>query len=448
MIDKKNKDIINKSVVRIFSEIISINPYIPFDEIPPKRSQGTGFFIDNKGHILTCSHVVESSINIIIDIPNISTEKFECELIHIVPKFDIALLRVKNYKNKHFLEIGDSNNLEIGNKVFAVGFPKSINSNGGNNIKYTLGIISGHQEGLIQTDTSINSGNSGGPLFKDNKVIGINSRKLVGENISNIGYAVPINYYNNIKIKNKIIIHRPLLNCVINNTDKKITNHLTNTSGIYISKVFKNSIFENIKKEFILTKFDNCNIDNYGYLDKRWLGEKIHLKNILNFYNDNDKINIEYYINKKKYKKEIKFKPYKPTIYRMFSNYETIDYLIIGGAVFMNLHLEHNDENNLIHSINDLYEEKVIISYILPNTIFNIINNIKILSIITKINDNKVNKLDDIRKIIKKPYKINNIDILKIEDSNNNVIIMESKEVIKANKEISKLYKFNTKNIL
>ena len=48
--------------------------------------------IDNKGHILTCSHVVESSKNIIIDIPNISTEKIQCELIHIIPKFDIALL--------------------------------------------------------------------------------------------------------------------------------------------------------------------------------------------------------------------------------------------------------------------------------------------------------------------------------------------------------------------
>ena len=148
MIDKKDKDVINRSVVRIFSEIISINPFIPFDEIPPKRSQGTGFFIDNKGYILTCSHVVEHSINILIDIPNISTEKFQCELIHIIPKFDIALLKVKNYKNKYFVELGDSDKLEISDEVFAVGFPKSINSNGGNNIKYTLGIISGHQEGV------------------------------------------------------------------------------------------------------------------------------------------------------------------------------------------------------------------------------------------------------------------------------------------------------------
>ena len=484
MIDKKDKDVINRSVVRIFSEIISINPFIPFDEIPPKRSQGTGFFIDNKGYILTCSHVVEHSINILIDIPNISTEKFQCELIHIIPKFDIALLKVKNYKNKYFVELGDSDKLEISDEVFAVGFPKSINSNGGNNIKYTLGIISsirinrgnntqcifniissinsnggnnikytlgiisGHQEGLIQTDTPINSGNSGGPLFRKNKVIGINSKKLIGDDVSNIGYAVPINYFNHIKDKKSIIVHRPLLNCVINNTNNKICEHLTNNSGVYISKVYKNSIFEDIKKEFILTKFDNYKIDNYGYLEKRWLGEKIHLKNILNFYNDNTKVKIEYFINKKKYNKEIKFKPNRPTIYRMFSNYENIDYLIIGGAIFMNLYLDHETRINSIHNANDFYEEKVLITYILPNTQFNILNNIEIGSVIKKINDTQINNLNDIRKIIKKPFKMNNLNILKIQDNDNNVIIMELKEIIKANKQISKLYRFNTKNIL
>ena len=90
MIEQKNKDNINKSVVRIFAEVISINPYIPFNNIPPSRGQGTGFFIDNKGHILTCSHVVNSAINILIDIPSISTDKLKCELIYIVPHFDLA----------------------------------------------------------------------------------------------------------------------------------------------------------------------------------------------------------------------------------------------------------------------------------------------------------------------------------------------------------------------
>lgn len=451
MIDlKKNKENINKSVVRIFSEIISINPFIPFDHLPPKRSQGTGFFIDNKGHILTCSHVVESSINIIVDIPNISTQKYNCKLIYIVPEFDIALLKIIDYKNKHFVEMGNSDDIEISNEVFAVGFPKSLNSNGGNNIKYTLGIISGHQEGLIQTDTPINSGNSGGPLFKDNYVIGINSKKLVGNDVSNIGYSIPINYFKNIKYNKSVIIHRPKLNCIINNTDNKICTSLAdNNTGIYISKVYNNSIFDSIKKSnFILTKFDNYKIDNFGYLEKRWLGEKININHILNFYKSNSEINIEYYINNKKYNKKIKLKDQKAVINYMYSNQENIDYLIIGGAIFMNLYLDHSTKIPIIKDINDLHEEKVIISYVLPNTKFNILNNIETGSIIEEINDNKISSLNDIRKVLKKPFKINKMDILKVKDTNNNVTMIDVKEIIKANKLLSKLYHFNSKNIL
>ena len=90
----KNKTNINKSVVRIFAEILSKNPFIPFDDLPPKRSQGTGFFID-KEYILTCAHVVDSAVNIIIDIPNISDQKIKCELIYFIPEFDIALIKSK-----------------------------------------------------------------------------------------------------------------------------------------------------------------------------------------------------------------------------------------------------------------------------------------------------------------------------------------------------------------
>jgi len=76
------------------------------------------------------------------------------------------------------LTLGNSEKLKSSDEVFAVGFPKSISDIRANNMKYTLGIISGHQEGLIQTDTAINPGNSGGPLFIKDKVIGINSRKI------------------------------------------------------------------------------------------------------------------------------------------------------------------------------------------------------------------------------------------------------------------------------
>jgi len=445
----KNKNNINKSVVRIFAEIICKNPFIPYDDLPPKASTGTGFFIDDNGHILTCAHVVDSAVNILIDIPNISTDKIQCELLYFVPEFDIALLKTINYKNKNFVELGDSDDLVISEGVYAVGFPKSINRNGSNNIKYTLGIISGHQEGLIQTDTPINAGNSGGPLFKGEKVIGINSRKLIGKNISNIGYAVPINYFKNTKKDKSIIVDRPLLNCVINNTDKNICKLMSkNNNGVLISKIYKNSIFEKIKEEIILTKFDNYAIDNYGYLEKRWLGEKMNLKNILNHYKNNDKVKIEYFHKNVKKVSTITLKPNRNTVSMMHSNFEKIDFLIFGGAIFMDLYLDHAAKVDFIQFNKDLYEKKVIVSYILPNTQFNILGNIYPGSFITEINDQKVNTLDDIRKICKKNYKVNGKNMIKIKNSDDNIIIMDKKEIIEKNKLLSKIYHFNIKNII
>lgn len=448
----KNKSNINKSVVRIFAEIISKNPFIPFDDLPPKRSQGTGFFIDKKGHILTCAHVVDSSVNILIDIPNISTQKIKCELIYYIPEFDIALLKTINYKNKFYVELGNSDDLVISDQVFAVGFPKSINSNGSNNIKYTLGIISGHQEGLIQTDTPINSGNSGGPLFKGEKVIGINSKKMIGKNVSNIGYSIPINYFQNSKKEKSVIINRPLLNCITNNTNEMMCKILSkNNSGIFISKIYDKSIFKTIKgikDNILLTKFDNYEIDHFGYLDKRWLGEKINLKNILNFYKNHQKVKIEYFYNKKKYIKTITLKPEREFIDFMHSNHEKIDFIIIGGAVLMNLYIDHLEKVKLIKNENDLYEEKLLVSYILPNSQLNILNNIDAGTFIEEVNDKKVKNLDEFRKLIKKPYKLNGSKVIKLKNNNNNIILLNFDNVKKENKLLSKLYKFNTKNLI
>ena len=103
---------------------------------------------------------------------------------------------------------------------------------------------------------------------------------------------------------------------------------------------------------------------------------------------------------------------------------------------------------NLINEEKDLHDKKVIVSYILPNTEFNIINNIEKGTIIDEINDKKVTNLDDVRKIIKNPYKIGKINILKIKNNNEKIVILNIENVKKTNKILSKLYQFNSKNII
>lgn len=452
MITKQFEKKINKSLVRIIAEQIECNPMIPFIKEQPNKGQGTGFFINKNSEILTCAHVINGSKNIYIELPHHSSKKISCDVIFFCPTFDIALLKAKNYKNEDYLELDNSDKLNLGNEVLAVGFPKSINSSGQNNIKYTIGILSGHQEGLIQTDAAINPGNSGGPLFYKNKVIGINASKMTDHNVSNIGYAVPINNYKIIKNERKnIIVERPLLNAVISNMDEDILKDISNTNGVYISHVYNDSIFDTISKEFILTKFDTYKIDNYGFTEKRWLNEKIHLKNIINFYRNNSKIPIEYEINKKKLKKMIILKPKQPKVPFIYDAFENYDFLVMGGGVFINLNKNNiykNKELQYTLNINDLYEEKLIISYILPNSLISVLNNFNHGDIIEEVNDKKVKNLNDLRRILKKEYKINRLKCIKIKNSNNEIVILDYKKTIQMNKQLMNIYQFNNKNIL
>lgn len=160
---------------------------------------GSGFFISPDGYILTNNHVVENAIKIkIIDIN---------ENVHVArkvgadPKTDLALLKidVKDVKGQPYIRLGDSDKLEVGEWVLAIGNPL------GQHLSVTSGIVSAKgrklqglevdYQNFIQTDAAINQGNSGGPLVNmEGKAIGINSVILStsGGNIG-IGFAIPSN---------------------------------------------------------------------------------------------------------------------------------------------------------------------------------------------------------------------------------------------------------------
>ena len=158
MIDSKN---INNSVVRIIAEKIDIDWNLPFQNSKPFSGSGTGMFIKDD-LILTCAHVIDGAKNIYIEIPNyLGNTKIYCDIVGIVPDFDIGLLRTKNYKSKYIVQMADSDTLKLGDEVMAVGYPVSnLSNNEKNNLKFTKGIVSGQQKGFIQVDSAINPGNS------------------------------------------------------------------------------------------------------------------------------------------------------------------------------------------------------------------------------------------------------------------------------------------------
>jgi serine protease Do len=168
------------------------------DQLPKdfrQRSLGSGFIIHKDGLILTNNHVVEKTDEIKVKLAD--KREFKAEIIGRDPKTDLALIRIKADTPLEPLPLGDSEKLDVGDWVVAIGNPFGL----GHTV--TAGIVSakfrrlgtGSYDNFIQTDASINPGNSGGPLLNTmGEVVGINSAIFTQTGGSvGIGFAIPIN---------------------------------------------------------------------------------------------------------------------------------------------------------------------------------------------------------------------------------------------------------------
>lgn len=206
----------------------------------PKTGMGSGFIISEDGLVMTNNHVIEGSNEIKVTIERDKTEKeYDAVLVGTDPKTDIALIRIKMEEGKKetfpFLKLGDSDNLEVGEWVVAIGNPFGLSHT------VTVGVVSakgrsigsGPYDEYIQTDASINPGNSGGPLLNiKGDVIGMNTAIISGNSGGNvgIGFAIPINMAKAIMtdLKEKGSVTRGWLGVMI----QKITPELAKSFGL------------------------------------------------------------------------------------------------------------------------------------------------------------------------------------------------------------------------
>ena len=208
--EKLSPSVVNISTTTVIEqksrEMPSFPPGSPFEDFfkqfenpngKKRRAQslGSGFIIDETGYIITNNHVIDNAEKIMVILYDDTS--FEAKVVGKDPKTDVALLKIepKNIKLKA-VDFADSNDLRVGDWVMAIGNPFGF---GGT---VTAGIVSargrnlsGSYDDYIQTDASINRGNSGGPLFDMNgKVVGINTAIYApsGGNVG-IGFAIPAN---------------------------------------------------------------------------------------------------------------------------------------------------------------------------------------------------------------------------------------------------------------
>lgn len=183
-----------QATVNISSTIYKQNFFL---EVIPQKETGSGFIFDERGLILTNNHVLAGGQKIVVTLSDQS--KYDAEVIYKDPANDLGLIKIIPRKKLPVLPLGESDNLQVGQKVLAIGNPFGLDGT------LTTGIVSAvgrtiradndrSLEGLIQTDAAINPGNSGGPLLdSQGNVIGINTAIYgPGGNIG-IGFAMPIN---------------------------------------------------------------------------------------------------------------------------------------------------------------------------------------------------------------------------------------------------------------
>jgi serine protease Do len=262
-----------------------------FGDIPQReykqRSLGSGFIIDKEGYILTNNHVVEKAQSIKVKLYD--SREYDATVVGRDPKTDIALIKINPKQSLPVAILGDSDKLEVGEWVIAIGNPFGLEHT------VTAGIVSakgrvigqGPYDDFIQTDASINPGNSGGPLFNlKGEVVGINTAIISGG--QGIGFAIPINIAKGIveQLKTKKRVVRGWLGVMIQKVTPEIAKNfgLKEPEGALVSDVVEGSPADQagIKRGDIIISYDGKPIKDMETLPKlvasTEVGKKVKVK--------------------------------------------------------------------------------------------------------------------------------------------------------------------------
>ncbi|KPJ75317.1 MAG: peptidase [Deltaproteobacteria bacterium SG8_13] len=218
----------------------------PFEDEPSQefkqRSLGSGFIIDREGYIVTNNHVIEDADEIQVRLYD--GKEFEAEVVGRDPKTDLALIKIKDASDLKPMKMGDSDALQVGTWVVAIGSPFGLEQTVTAGIVSAKGRIigSGPYDDFIQTDASINPGNSGGPLIDlQGNVIGINTAIVASG--QGIGFAIPINMAKDIvrQLKTKGEVTRGWLGVGIQDLTPELAEYykLDRKEGVLVTHVFE-----------------------------------------------------------------------------------------------------------------------------------------------------------------------------------------------------------------
>lgn len=408
------------TVVQIFAHIAAINLLQPYVSPTIGASSGSGFFIDDQGHIITNAHVVDQAKGIWIQIPSLGKRIIDVEVVGVSPDRDLALLRVSSEGLKvirqelggvPFLPLGDSDLVQRADDVLALGYPLGQQS-----LKSTTGVISGREQNLIQMSAPINPGSSGGPLLNAHgEVVGINSSGVL--EAQNVGYIIPINDLKIVlpdlyKVK---LLRKPFLGVLFNNATDALTEYLGNPhpGGCYVVEVVKGSPLDKIgvKSGDMIYEINGHCVDIFGEIKLPQLtsDDKMSIIDYVSRLSTGDNIKLAVYRHgeRKEFTFVLSFTN-QPAIHERYLGYEDIEYEIFAGMVVQPLILNHipllgSRVPGIVKYIETKYQTEpvLVITYIFPNSQLYRSRSIPIGATINEVNGKKIGTLDEFREAMK-----------------------------------------------
>ncbi|MDB2614030.1 DegQ family serine endoprotease [Chlamydiales bacterium] len=255
-----------------FNHFFNRNNPFKEQEIQPSISQGSGVIVSADGIVLTNNHVINEGEKIQVKLND--GREFEAKIIGTDANSDLAVLRI-DATNLPYLDLGDSNALEVGEWVIAIGNPLGLQAT------LTVGVVSAkgrsnlsiaNYEDFIQTDAAINRGNSGGALLNlEGKVIGINTAIASSTGgYMGIGFAIPSSIAKVVmdQLLEKGTVTRGYIGVTLQPIDQDLARafNLPRIEGALVSEVAKDSPAEKagLKQGDVILKFNNNVIDSIG----------------------------------------------------------------------------------------------------------------------------------------------------------------------------------------
>lgn len=362
-----------RSIVRIWVDMIPFDWSQPYNRQTSANGSGSGAVIDADDsyfYILTAFHVVDSASRVHCSFATLGRAIYDADLLGACPEVDVALLRVSKQllptagtSSVSILPLGNSDKVQSGDIIRAVGFPLGENS-----VWSTNGVIAGRlaETGQFQTDVAINRGNSGGPAIdKNDCLIGVVVSKH--SRGSQMGYVAPLAQFksrlpemrasvvhNALSAAGKNgLVHIPSHNAVLGTSTRALLDSLgapRSLSGAYVRYVFPESALHRagVRSGDVLSRL-GCALDNYGQVETQFWNDRLHVDALMRRAPLPIELQIDWWSSVEQRIRSAVVLLDKPLLFGLAERYpprQPVDYETFGGVVVMPLNIAHMRSNH------------------------------------------------------------------------------------------------------